>query len=94
MYPVVTRAYINILRVYWKLPENKGYAVAQLLEAMRYMPKCRGFDRPRYGTDVDLATKRNAAGAEGWQFDHLCEPIVQKFQGPQPPGALRVCPGL
>jgi len=34
------------------------------------------------------------AGVKGWQAYHLHVPIVQKFWEPQPPGALRTCPGI
>jgi hypothetical protein len=65
MYSIVTRAYITILRVCWRLLENKGHAVAQVVKTLRYKPEGRGFNRPHYGPGVDLATNRNAAGAEG-----------------------------
>jgi hypothetical protein len=59
----VTRSYI--LKT-WS--GNRGHAVAQLVEALRYKPEGRGFDSqwchwndtmPHYGLRVDSASKRN-----------------------------------
>ena len=42
---------------------QQGYAVAQLVEALRYKPEGRGFDpksfRSHYGPGVDSASNRN-----------------------------------
>jgi hypothetical protein len=40
---------------------TQGYAVAQLVEALRYKPESRGFHsfRPHYGPGVDSASNRN-----------------------------------
>ena len=47
---------------------SMGYAVAQLVEALRYKPEGRGFDsrcywkfsfRPHFGPGVNLASNRN-----------------------------------
>jgi len=62
------------------------------------------FFLPHNGPGVDSSFNRNeyqkyflgvqAVGAYGWQPYYLHMPIVSQFWEPEPPGALRACPGL
>jgi hypothetical protein len=73
---------------------NRGHAVTQSVEALRYNPESHGFDsrschwiislihsfRPNYGTGVNQPLTETSTRNISWE--------------PQPPGTLRACPDL
>jgi len=69
-----------------------GYAVEQLVEALRYKPEGRGFDF-RFSLTQPLNRRRWPVRGDD-KFYHLHVPIVIKSWAPQPPGTLRARPGL
>jgi len=69
----IFRKSVEKIQISLNFDKNRGYAVAQLVEALRYKPEGRGFDsrwchwnfsltltfRPHYGPGVDSASNRN-----------------------------------
>ena len=56
---------------YDKAQHKMGYAVEQLIEALRYKPEGRGFDsrlsfQPHHGPGVDAASNRNEYQDISW----------------------------
>ena len=89
-----------------KPPDTLVYAVAQLVEALRYKPEGRGFDSRWchgillwHNPSLALGFTRGVktAGVWGWQPYHLHVPIVTKFGSLnllEPSGYVQVCNGV
>jgi hypothetical protein len=76
------------------------FAVAQLVEALRYKPESRCFDsrwlNPFCRLLTEISTRNislgvKATGAWCWQPVHLADFL--EIWEPQPPGTLKCCPG-
>ena len=75
---------------------ERGYAVAQLVEASILSGRimAQGSTQPLAEMSTrDFPWEVKAAGGWGWQPYYLKVQTVWKSWEPQPPGALRACPG-